>query len=76
MPWKINGSILRLMREVQRLDLGIADVPLQKDPEVVRPSAWRESLCQVPPVPSPDLPEEEQKQARARHSLYMAFAST
>lgn len=57
------------------MDLGIADVPLQKDPEVVRPSAWRESR-QVPPVPSPDLPEEEQKQARARHSLYMALAAT
>ena len=33
-PWRINGRILALMREVQKRDLGIAEVPPNTDPQV------------------------------------------
>lgn len=55
-PWKVNGRILRLMRQVQLEDLGIAGVPLQKDPE-------------VPKLPAEDeeLTDAERKDRRIRH---------
>ena len=38
MPWRINGRILELMREVQNQDLAIADVPPNTDPPVTASS--------------------------------------
>jgi len=58
-PWKINQDMLDLMTEVKRLDLDVADIPLQKDPE-------------VPPLPTEEqeksLSEQELKEMRLRHN--------